>query len=362
MDNLNRIKSDAGKLPTISEGAISAFSHSLPRLLFLVNEKFVVENRFCCGRSLEKQMDLLRSVHKNFGEVLLAVYQFGLYDALVDEFAWLVSMLWYRDIRKEYLEKMFAAWIVALHGTVQPSFSRQLAEPLRFLEKNLSAFLKEAEISIPMGDKDQKEFVTLLLSKQRRDSADFMISRLRSSKEPDQLCNLVLMPALREIGLLWQTNQICSADEHVATEICRYVIFRLCDALPREKSLSYKALVSCVPGEEHQLGAEMVAGYLEGKGWTVCYLGRSLPEEDEMAAIAKYQPEVVFLSCSLIANLPATVSLLGKIRQASPRIKIVAGGHAAVAAQEKIQNWAEVVVADYQEVHLAALRLLEKNA
>ncbi len=362
MDAFEKIKKDFQTLPPISEGAVTSFCLSLPRLLFLVNEKFEVDNRFCCGESLEGQMDLLRNTHRNFGDTLAAVYRFNIYDVLVGEFAWLVSMLWYRDIRKKYLERMLAAWIVALHGTIQPSFSRELVEPLRFLERSLSVFLEQAEISIQPGGDDQNEFTSLLLKKQRRDAAEFLISRFKSGSEPDQLCSRVLMPALKEIGLLWQKNKISSADEHAATEICRYVILRLCDALPREKSLPYKALVSCVPGEEHELGAEMVAGYLEGKGWTVYYLGHSLPEEDEIAAITKYRPDVVFLSCSLIANLRATVSLLDKIRQASTRTKMVAGGHAAVAAKEKIQSLADVVIVDYKEAHLTALRLLEENA
>jgi methanogenic corrinoid protein MtbC1 len=172
----------------------------------------------------------------------------------------------------------------------------------------------------------------------------------------------VLMPALRHIGILWQKNKISAADEHAATEICRYIIFRLCDSIPREKSLPYKALVSCVPGEEHEMGAEIMASYLESKGWRVYFVGHSAPEQDNIDAITKHKPDVVFLSVTLISNLPETVEFLKKIRTISSEVKIVLGGKAAVVVKRTVQKLSDAVLDDYQEVHSKALELLGKNA
>jgi len=362
MEKFEKIKIDSEKLLPISEGAIVSFRHSLPRLVFLVNEKFVVENKFCCEKPLQTHMDLLRDIHKNFGDTLLAVYQFQIYDVLVEEFAWLVSTLHHRGFEREYFEKMLNAWIMAIHGTIEPSFSHQLVQPLSSLEQNLQAFLEHPEISAEPQNQTQKEFLNLLLQKRRRDATEFIISLLQGDIRPDDLCNTLVVAALKQIGLLWQKNEISVADEHAAAEICRYIIFRLCDSIPRKDALAYKALVTCVPGEEHELGAEIVASHLENEGWTVYFVGHSAPEKDNIAAIVKDKPDIVFLTAALVSNLPQTVELSEEIRRTAPNVKIILGGRAAVIARCAMEKFADAIIQNYREAHSTALRLLGKDA
>jgi len=362
MDKQAQIKAEFTKLSRISEEAIASFRHSLPRLVFLVNEKFAVENKFCCEKPLGTYIEFLKDLHKNFGDTLLAIYEFSLYQALIQEFSWFVSVLHYRSFERGYFEKMLDAWIMAIHGTIEPSFSRELVQPLRILQRNLSEFLKRSELTSEPESHAQREFTDLLLEKRRRDATDYMMGLLEKGSQPGEVCSGVLMPGLRRIGIMWQKNKINAADEHAATEICRYIIFRLCDSIPREKPLPYKALVSCVPGEEHEMGAEIMASYLESKGWRVYFVGHSAPEQDNIDAITKHKPDVVFLSVTLISNLPETVEFLEKVREISSELKIVLGGKAAVTAKETIQKFIDAVIDDYQEVHSKALELLGKNA
>jgi methanogenic corrinoid protein MtbC1 len=362
MGAFDKTKKESQRLPTISEGAVTSFCRCLPRLVFLVDQKFEVDNRFCCGKPLEAQMDMLRNTQKNFGDTLVAVYRFHIYDALVDEFAWLVSTLHYRGFAREYFEKMLDAWIMAIHGTIEPSFSHQLTQPLSFLKHNLQTFLQHAEITTGALSEAQQEFVNLLLEKRRRGSTEFIMSLVEKGSQPHDLCSTLIIPALKQIGLLWQKNEISVADEHAATEICRYVIFRLCDSIPRKNVLAYKALVSCVPGEEHQLGAEILSSHLESEGWTVYYVGHSAPENDSIAVISKHKPDVVFLTATLVSNLPQTVEFSKKLRETTPGVKIILGGQASVLAAGKIQTFADAVIEDYREAHNTAKKLLSTNA
>jgi len=362
MHNLAQIKAEFTGFSRISEQAIASFRHLLPRLVFLVNEKFEVDNKFCCEKPLDTYLEFLKDMHGNFGDTLLAIYEFNLYPALIEEFSWLVSVLHYRGFEREYFDKMLDSWIMAIHGTIEPTLSRELVQPLRILQRNLSEFLKRSEITSEPETPAQQEFTDLLLEKRRRDATDYMMALLEKGNEPSDVCSGILMPALKQIGILWQKNKISAADEHAATEICRYIIFRLCDSTPREKPLPYKALVSCVPGEEHEMGAEIMASYLESKGWRVYFVGHSAPEQDNVDAITKHRPDVVFLSVTLISNLPETVEFLKKIRKISSELKIILGGKAAVTAKETVQDFADVIIDDYKEVHPKALELLGKNA
>jgi methanogenic corrinoid protein MtbC1 len=362
MNGMIEIKADFEKLSQISERSVSAFKHSLPRLVFLVNEKFAVEYKFCCEKPLSDYIGFLKDMHRNFGDTLLAIYEFSLYQTLIQEFSWFASVLHYRGFEREYFDKMLDTWIMAIHGTIEHSLSRELVFPLRILQKNLSEFLKRSEITSEPENNAQREFIDLLLEKRRRNATDFMMGLLEKGNQPGEVCSGVLMPGLRHIGILWQKNKISAADEHAATEICRYIIFRLCDSIPREKTLPYQALVSCVPGEEHEMGAEIMASYLESKGWRVYFVGHSAPEQDNIDAITKNKPDVVFLSVTLISNLPETVEFLKKIRKIPLKTKIVLGGKAAISAKETVRKFTDAIIDDYQEVHSKALELLGKNA
>jgi len=362
MNDFKEIIVELHKLPRISDKAVDAFHHSLPRIVFLVNEKFVVDNKFCCIKSVAAQMELLGNIQKKFGDTLRAAYRFHLYEALIEEFGWLISTLHYRGIAEECFAKMIGTWLMTIHGIVEPTFSRELVTPLQILERNLPIFIKQAEVNLGPEDEKQDKLLHLLLKKKRREAADYVMSLAKMGGHPDDLCVELLAPVLKKIGLLWQRNEISAADEHVVTELCRYIMFRLYDSVPIKQTLPYKALVSCVPGEEHALGAEMVANYLADKGWTVYFLGHSSPENDLVEALTNYQPDSIFLSISLISNLPVTFELLKKVRKIVPAIKIIIGGNAISKTREIFADLVDATVEDIRDLYKTSIKLLGKNA
>jgi methanogenic corrinoid protein MtbC1 len=152
------------------------------------------------------------------------------------------------------------------------------------------------------------------------------------------------------------------ADEHAATEICRYVLYRLFDSVEPAPGNGREALVACVPGEEHELGAELAAEYLRLKGWGVFAVGRSAPEEDIVAAVSSSQPDVAFFSVTMIANLPAAGRLLEAALAARPGLGIVLGGRAAELASSRLAQSQVVVVTRFDAADEAGRRLGRRDA
>ncbi len=177
-----------------------------------------------------------------------------------------------------------------------------------------------------------------------------------------QAAREVLTAALTTLGRLWQKNDINVVDVHVATDICRYVMMRLADTLPAAPTLPYKTLITCVPGEEHEMGAEILENYLELKGWEVVSMGHIAPEEDILESIARARPDVILVSVILVSHLPAARSLLTQIRSVAPGSKIVIGGPAAVLAGDALGAFADAVVQTFEEAHTRSLQLLGSHA
>lgn len=350
------------ELSPVSPQAVDIFRLHFVKLLEGVNERIAIEARYCCDRLVEERLGFLREAHLFFGRTLIAIEQFSLHQRLPDEFSWLVSSVKHRGLGRAYLETMLKAWLASLHGILEPSFARELAPPVEFLLRNLSNFLEQDDPLPELLDERQRNLLKFLLDKKRRDANEYVLSLHRQGIPPQELCVGCVMPCLRHIGSLWQRNEISVTDEHAAAEICRYLILRLCDEIPRGEPLLYTASVSCVHGEEHSLAAEFLSAYLESQGWRVYFTGRSAPTEDIARAASSAKPDIVFLSVSLIANLPATMDLLVQIRKKAADSKVILGGPAAVLARQKLEALADIIIDEVGEGHVAALNLLSRHA
>ena len=356
------LKAAAKELPSVSASATDAFRQSFPRLLDLVDKKFVVDARYHSDALLGNRMNFLRDMHEYLGEIFGAVYEFGLYENSIDEFFWFVSAASARGFKKDYFEKMLAAWQAALHGIVEPAKVRELAALPSFLARNLDHFLRMPQVSEEIEAEPQKHLLRLALEKNRRDAAELVISLAKDYASLDRLFQSLLAPVLHHIGRLWQLNKLSAADEHAVFEICRYIVFRFCDSLPREPKTSVKAFVGCVTGEEHSMAAEMTAEILNLKGWTVFFSGRSAPLEEIVWSARQFQPDAIFLSVSLIPNLPSARDLIMALRSVLAGARIILGGSAALAAKQAIEPWTDAVAEDIQDGYRKARDMVTRHA
>jgi len=359
MDRLKFPKPES--VGAVSEAAVRAFAEALPRLLTLINDKFSVDARLFSGSSPE-QLALVFDAHKHFGDMLRGIFEFSLYGRMLDEFRWYVSALSSRGLGEEYFRKMLEGWIIAIHAMIPPREACELSRPLEWLVSNVSAIYERRESAEGPTNSQLRQFLDLVLGRNRRDAVDYVLNLKRSGEGVERILSAVVLPAMEELGRLWEANEISVSDEHAATEISRYALHRLMDQLPREKPLGLKAIVSCVPGEQHDVGAQLTAAYLETKGWDVVYLGRSTPESDLLKTVTEDRPAVCVFSIALIARLPASRDLFLRIRDAAPATKIIAGGHAAEMASETLAPYVDAVVSGIYETHELALKIVRGNA
>lgn len=126
----------------------------------------------------------------------------------------------------------------------------------------------------------------------------------------------VLQPALREIGRLWQENEISVADEHLATAISQSAMARLYDGVAAATGDSGRSLIgACADVERHEIGLRMICDLLELQGWTTAYLGGSVPIESLVSMVRAKRPDVVALSVALAPHLPRLRAMIDALRQ-----------------------------------------------
>ena len=139
----------------------------------------------------------------------------------------------------------------------------------------------------------------------------------------------VFQPALREIGRLWQENEITVAEEHLATAITQIAMGRLYTDFCMTTRRNGRTLIgACAEKEKHEVGLRMICDILELEGWDATYLGATVPQESLVAMVLRDRPDVLALSASIAPHLPQMRSLIEDVRtacgEASPYI--IVGG------------------------------------
>jgi methanogenic corrinoid protein MtbC1 len=314
--------------------ALAAFERLSPRILALVRERLGLELGKKSLKFRRPERELLEDCTTRFGDTLKAVYSFSLFGQLENETAWLVSVLESRGLDRGWVERILESWTIAIQGIVKPPEADELSRPLiriRALVPGMSGNpLAEAK-SLP---EEVQRYLDFALRGRRREAAEFILTFMEAGQAPEKITEGLLIPALAQIGRNWEKNQISASTEHLATEITRYVIYRLFDNLPRKEDVPFSAVLACVPGDEHDIGIDLLANLLRSDGWSLTFIGRGSPHEDLLNMVANARPDVVILSASLICHLPAAHALILDLKDKIPDIQIILGGMAALAAKK----------------------------
>jgi methanogenic corrinoid protein MtbC1 len=144
----------------------------------------------------------------------------------------------------------------------------------------------------------------------------------------DEICEEVLRPALYEIGDLWERAEIGVADEHLAAAISETVVASIGAISSVDGNAEPRVLVCATEGEGHALGARMVGETFAAAEWAVYYLGASTPTGAAASAVVERGVNVLALSTTMPANLPAAARTIEMVREAAPAVRILVGGQA----------------------------------
>ena len=127
----------------------------------------------------------------------------------------------------------------------------------------------------------------------------------------------IFQPALREIGCLWQNNELTVAEEHLATAITQAAMARAYERAFTWRTEGSRTLIAaCADVERHEVGLRMLCDLLDLEGWHTTYLGSTVPVESLAAMVRRLRPNVVALSVALSPHLPRLRAMIAAIRDA----------------------------------------------
>jgi methanogenic corrinoid protein MtbC1 len=144
----------------------------------------------------------------------------------------------------------------------------------------------------------------------------------------------LLKPVMYRIGDLWEQGKLDVATEHASTNTAIGLIKIINERITRRVragriSSQTKSIICTPDGEIHGLACNMIESILLSKGFKVYNISTSIPTEFIIDFIRDSQPDIIFVSITLVENIKPAERLIYKIHQKyNNRLPVVVGGSA----------------------------------
>lgn len=189
-----------------------------------------------------------------------------------------------------------------------------------------------------------KEDLFGLIVKGVRDEAGSAALELLKNKEPLEIVNQYIIPALDLVGEKYEKGEIFLPQLIQSAETVKKA-FEVLKEKIKEGSVSElskgKIVLATVKGDIHDIGKNIVKVLLENYGFQVVDLGKDVPGEKVVEAVIKEDIELVGLSALMTTTVKNMEEIIKILRTKCPRCSVMVGG--AVLNKE----YADLIGADY---------------
>lgn len=201
-----------------------------------------------------------------------------------------------------------------------------------FLSTNIGKTVKQKE---ELMNKLRKKVFECLTNGQRDEMIKIYETFTRSSSV-EEFFEKILRPVMYEIGVLWAENKLGVAAEHIASNIVHDLVKIIGGEISRADGRG-KILVCTPPGEEHNLGCNILESFLQSKRYDVFNLSPSAPTESIIDFIGDSKPDIVLVSISLEENIKPGQRFVKKIVEKYD-IPVLVGGSALENTKAKFDG------------------------
>jgi len=162
------------------------------------------------------------------------------------------------------------------------------------------------------------------------DAAQSALDRLFSGFSVATVLEQVVLPYLRELGDRWESGSASVAQEHFASQVLRGRLLGL--ARGWDRGAGPRALLACMPGEQHDLGLIVFGLALRERGWRITFLGPDTPLDTLTDTVATLRPDAVVLAATTADRFAPGRDAVGAIARTVPLWLAGAGATPELAA------------------------------
>ena len=174
-----------------------------------------------------------------------------------------------------------------------------------------------------------QEYLTSLLGGERNTASRLILDAVKQGTSVKEIYLNVFQRSQREIGRLWQTNQVSVAQEHYCTAATQLIMSQLYPYIFSGEKSGCKLVVTCIGGELHEIGARMVADFFELGGWDTYFLGANTPTDSILRTLDERGADALAVSATMTFHVNHVAELIDNVKRsgAGKQPKIMVGGY-----------------------------------
>ena len=205
----------------------------------------------------------------------------------------------------------------------------------------------------------EKALYQAVLKGKKREIIDRTKEALDSGKQPKEIIDNILLPAIQDVGELFDSGkyflpQLISSAEAMKKSI-EYLEPMLQDHNTTEEMPT--VLIATVEGDIHDIGKNLVALMLKNYGFRVIDLGKDVKGEEIIKAAKEHNASVIALSALMTTTMLQMKQIIELKKKEQLDVKVIIGG--AVITQDYADEiGADGYAKDAQEAVKLTQRLL----
>lgn len=147
----------------------------------------------------------------------------------------------------------------------------------------------------------------------------------------------IIFPFLEKIGILWLTNHINPAQEHLVSNIIRQKLIVGIDSIVTPIRVNKSVLLFLPEGEYHELGLLFMYYLLKSRGVTTIYLGCNVPLKDVEYVVNLKKPDYLYSHLTTVGQNFNFDKFINNVTQKFSSIPTIISGQLTCTYQKKIQ-------------------------
>jgi 5-methyltetrahydrofolate--homocysteine methyltransferase len=217
---------------------------------------------------------------------------------------------------------------------------REMAEDLVFnrREDALARFIGHfdgaadvtADASVdPFAGMEPAQRIHAQILQRRRDGIETQIDLAVAQRDPVEVLNEVLLPAMKEVGDRFGAGELILPFVLQSAEVMKRAVAQLENYLDRVEGTSKGTVVlATVYGDVHDIGKNLVNTILSNNGYTVHDLGKQVPLTTIIERAVETRADVIGLSALLVSTSKQMPLCLHELHARDLHLPVIIGGAA----------------------------------
>jgi len=189
--------------------------------------------------------------------------------------------------------------------------------------------MREKTLSLNQAQAQQERIVNELIScmiDMKLDEFEVLVDGYIKTKGIEKAIPQIIFPFLERIGILWLTNHINPAQEHLVTNIIRQKLIMGIETCQTPLTQRKTVLLFLPEGEHHELGILFTYYLFKSRGVKVIYLGANVPLKDVEYVATLKKPDFLYSHLTSVAHNFNFEKFLVNVQNRIPEFSVIVSG------------------------------------